>query len=161
MSWLRNGRCRSNPVPNTIPSNSSALPSEKVTAVFVIDAIHGRTVIRPSATSGRYCWLRVTPAAKSDGSGAGAPYCSGLPPASTTISFSCRSISAAGRCSFAMAPYRVNIRWSEGTPAANFGSTYRCRRWVTTTWVAPSWASSAAISRALIAPPATSTRLPK
>ena len=43
--------------------------------MYVIAASHGRTVIRPSATSGRYCWLRVTPAAKSDGSGAGAPYC--------------------------------------------------------------------------------------
>ena len=61
------------------------------------DVIHGRTVIRPSATSGRYCWARVTPAANSDGSGAGAPYCSGLPPASTTISLSCRSTSASGK----------------------------------------------------------------
>ncbi len=86
-------------------------------------SIHGRTVIRPSATSGRYCWARVTPAAKYDGSGAGAPYCSGLPPASTTISFSCRSISVAGRVSFASVPYRVKMRESDGTPAANFGRT--------------------------------------
>ena len=64
----------------------------------------------------------MTPAANSDGSGAGAPYCSGLPAASTTISLSCRSTSAAGRVSLARAPYRVKIRWSEGTPAANFGS---------------------------------------
>src|SRR6201999_3510046 len=125
------------------------------------DFIQGHTVIRPSATSGRYCWLRVIPAANSDGSGAGAPYCSGLPPASTTISLSCRSITAPGSFSLARVPYRVKIRWSDGTPPANFGRTYLCRRWVTTTCAAPDWARSVAISRALIAPPATRTRLPR
>src|SRR6185503_15126101 len=94
------------PVPNTIASNFSACPSAKVTVAFATEFIHGRTVMRPSATSGRYCWLSVTPAAKREGSGAGAPYCSGLPPASTTISFNCRSISAAGSRSAAMAPSR-------------------------------------------------------
>ena len=100
----------SKPVPNRIPSNSSEVPSANDARSPSTDVSHGRTVIRPSATSGRYCWARVTPAANSDGSGAGAPYCSGLPPASTTISFSCRSTSAGGSVSFARVPYRVKIR---------------------------------------------------
>ena len=44
----------SNPVPSTMPSNSSARPSENVTVASATDFIQGRTVIRPSATSGRY-----------------------------------------------------------------------------------------------------------
>ena len=79
----------------------------ELTEAPAMDFIHGRTEIRPSATSGKYCWLRVTPAANSDGSGVGAPYCSGLPAASSTACFSWRSTSSGGSISLAKVPYRV------------------------------------------------------
>ena len=97
MSSLRNGRWSRNPCRTRSRRTPRRARRRRSRSRPSTDVIHGRTVIRPSATSGRYSWLRVTPAANSDGSGAGAPYCSGLPPASTTISLSCRSISGGGQ----------------------------------------------------------------